>query len=600
MEAAAHTPGGYGGVPQSVGKEFVKADDAPIAPHAGPNGRAAGIMFLTLDERTLLLKRGNGGDFPLTWAPPAGHLEPGETPEQAARRETREETGFNYEGPLTLLHDDGQFALFVARGVPEFPVTLCDESLGFVWCDPANAGDQPMPLHPGVADSFRIALAHTELDVARLIRDGLLPSPQKFVNSMLFAVRITGTGQAYRSKLGEFVHRDESLVMNEEYLARCNGLPVVWLHPEKNLLDSKSFAESVVGTILLPYLKGSETDGEAWGIARIIDMVAADKMAAPGEVWSTSPGVTFNDRSQNIKLALDNGSAVLVEGNPNLIDHLAICELGVWDKEGPPEGVQVDQPIEVQMTEEEKAKLAAEEKAKADAARADSQTPSLGDIMKAVTGLVGTVGGLAARMDSMEKDLPAKMLQGATDARKDSEEEKKARADAEEKEKAEAKAKADAAEKERMDAEEKAKADAAKADMASEEEYADCQSRADAVFQQFGKSAPRPLQGEGLMAYRRRLLRTMQPHSKAWEKADLATIGDSTAFGIAETAIYADAQVAASSIGGDAGGGLRAIKRRNDAGHTVTTFAGRAGAWMDDFRAPVRALVSINKEGTKQ
>lgn len=27
MEAAAHTPGGYGGVPQSVGREFAKADD---------------------------------------------------------------------------------------------------------------------------------------------------------------------------------------------------------------------------------------------------------------------------------------------------------------------------------------------------------------------------------------------------------------------------------------------------------------------------------------------------------------------------------------------------------------------------------------------
>ena len=27
MEAAAHTPGGYGGVPQSVGKEFAKADE---------------------------------------------------------------------------------------------------------------------------------------------------------------------------------------------------------------------------------------------------------------------------------------------------------------------------------------------------------------------------------------------------------------------------------------------------------------------------------------------------------------------------------------------------------------------------------------------
>ena len=29
MEAAAHTPGGYGGVPQKVGKEFVSADMEP-------------------------------------------------------------------------------------------------------------------------------------------------------------------------------------------------------------------------------------------------------------------------------------------------------------------------------------------------------------------------------------------------------------------------------------------------------------------------------------------------------------------------------------------------------------------------------------------
>jgi hypothetical protein len=27
MEIAAHTPGGYGGVPQSVGRDFAKADD---------------------------------------------------------------------------------------------------------------------------------------------------------------------------------------------------------------------------------------------------------------------------------------------------------------------------------------------------------------------------------------------------------------------------------------------------------------------------------------------------------------------------------------------------------------------------------------------
>lgn len=31
MQAAAHTPGGYGGVPQAVGKEFVAADKAKAA-----------------------------------------------------------------------------------------------------------------------------------------------------------------------------------------------------------------------------------------------------------------------------------------------------------------------------------------------------------------------------------------------------------------------------------------------------------------------------------------------------------------------------------------------------------------------------------------
>lgn len=31
MQAAAHTKGGFGGVPQSVGKEFVAADKAKAA-----------------------------------------------------------------------------------------------------------------------------------------------------------------------------------------------------------------------------------------------------------------------------------------------------------------------------------------------------------------------------------------------------------------------------------------------------------------------------------------------------------------------------------------------------------------------------------------
>jgi hypothetical protein len=32
----------------------------------------------------------------------------------------------------------------------------------------------------------------------------------------------------------------------------------------------------------------------------------------------------------------------LVEGNPSFVDHLAICEKGVWDKGGDPSGIRID------------------------------------------------------------------------------------------------------------------------------------------------------------------------------------------------------------------------------------------------------------------
>lgn len=567
------------------------AVEAPIAPHAGPMGRAAGILFLTPEGETLLLCRGDGGDFPRTFGLPGGHVEEGETDEEAARREALEETGFAYAGPLARLCSDGKFTTFIARNVPKFDVTLCDESVGFVWTLPEAA---PTPLHPGMPAAFRVAAAHTEMDVAKLIRDGDLPSPQVFGNSMLFALRVTGTGQAYRTKLDEFVHRDESICLSPEYLERC-VVPVVWLHPKTNKLDTQSYAESNIGLTILPYIQGTEV----WAIARIIDMVAALEMAKPGADWSTSPGVVFSDRSGNATFQLDGGSSILIEGNPALIDHLAICERGVWDKEGPSEGVQVDQPIEVQMTDEEKAVQAAADKAKADAqARADSE-PSLADVMKAVASLASGVKEIGSRIDSVEKNLPAPTLNASADSRKDADDkaaaEEKARKDADDKVKADAdmKAKADADEKEKEEAAKRADADA--------EAMADCQAKADSVYQLHGKAAPRKMEGESLLGYRRRLARGLQPHSAAWKGADLSAIADSVALGIAETAIYADAASASRNPIVDEGAPRmpRAITSRSPSGHNVTTFAGPTGGWMDDFRFPARRMSTINK-GDKQ
>ena len=39
MEAASHTPGGYGGVPQSVGKDFAAADKAEGKPKGSARSR---------------------------------------------------------------------------------------------------------------------------------------------------------------------------------------------------------------------------------------------------------------------------------------------------------------------------------------------------------------------------------------------------------------------------------------------------------------------------------------------------------------------------------------------------------------------------------
>lgn len=296
--------------------------------------RAAGILFCTPDGRVLLMHRTGeaekDGDIRGCWAFPGGGIEGEETAEEAARREIEEETGLKYGGPLKLwtrrIRNDVDFTAFLARVDAEFVPVMNDEHDSYSWIDRRLALTSSN-LHPGAY----VTLARFDMDelaVAKAIRDGELTSPQYYGKDlMLIALRITGTGLSYRGIIKEYVWRDSSLYMNQEFLDRCNGLEVIFHHPKKTMLNTEEFRDRTVGSIFVPYLK-PETE-EVWGIARIRDMEAAKLLET--EQMSTSPGVLcLGDKFP----FAENGEKILIENKPTLLDHVAILlgVPGVWDK----------------------------------------------------------------------------------------------------------------------------------------------------------------------------------------------------------------------------------------------------------------------------
>jgi hypothetical protein len=176
----------------------------------------------------------------------------------------------------------------------------------------------------------------TELELAEAIRDEELVSPQYIENVALVDMRISGTGISYRPKLNEWVYRREAVYLTPEFLQRCNGLPVIMDHPDTQILTSEEFARRIVGTMFLPYVRGEDVRG----VARLYDRSAVQMMLE--DQLSTSPSVVFRDTKVNYSIELDEGEKLLVEGKPSFVDHLAICEKGVWDKGGDPSGIRID------------------------------------------------------------------------------------------------------------------------------------------------------------------------------------------------------------------------------------------------------------------
>lgn len=304
--------------------------------------RAAGVLCVAPNGHVLLVRRTDGRG----WAFPGGGVEDGESAEDAARRELQEETGVEYEGDLILwtrrIQDGVDFTTFLARDMTPFAPKLNDEHDSFMWADRGFSLAASFVLHPGVP----IALARFDMDelaVAKAIIAGDLTSPQRYANILLIALRITGTGASYRNagKLDEYVWRDSSIYLNDEFLQRCNGLAVILEHAEGNMMSSEEYRALNIGSIFVPYIKLNEV----WGIAKIMDEMAADILME--EKLSTSPAVLFIGVKSGERVDLENGSTLLIEGKPSLLDHLAICPRGVWDKGGAPAGVDsVDTFIE--------------------------------------------------------------------------------------------------------------------------------------------------------------------------------------------------------------------------------------------------------------
>ncbi|HBB8441571.1 TPA: NUDIX hydrolase [Escherichia coli] len=533
----------------------------------------SGIMFRQ-GKYVFLIQRSDDG----TWCQPGGTVEPGELAIDAARREVLEEVGYQYDGPLTPHSVYGDYLTFRAEVPERFEAKLNDESLAAGWF---HIDDMPKPLHQPFAEMLA-QQALNETEVAALIADGTLSSPQFFINMWMFAIRVTGTGVTWRSADQQMAFRNPDDYLTPEFLQRVAGVPLIWLHPEKNKLDSDEFAKRVIGTLTNSWVADN---GEVWTIGRVYDAEAAEIMAT--RQLSTSPTVTYSEAQDSI-IKID-GQPLLVEGSPVLLDHVAICEQGVWDKLLAPTGVKSDSiPNEAEKMDEEKIVALINKAIDARMAKADSEAADL-----------------KAKADAEEAAKKEKADAEAKEA-----EEAKAKADAEEKA---AKEKADAEAKEKADAEEaecmaKEKADSQlrqeiadlrsriPTELSDEErnEVADAQVKADSVFSCFGKRAPVPLSGEKPLAYRRRLMIQLQEHSPDFKAVDLSSIADSALLGFAEKQIYADAQKSASLSVGP--GMLREIKRADATGRQISTFEGDPAATWAPFQSGKRQVTSFNNQ----
>lgn len=132
-------------------------------PVAAENPRASSVVVWRQAvggrEYLLLHRAHRGPDYTGDWAwtPPSGARQPGETPEEAATRELREEAGLKLDF-TPVAHVIDEVALFCAEAPLDAEVRLDPEHDAFAWLSLDEAAPRCLP--SVVGESLRIVDAY--------------------------------------------------------------------------------------------------------------------------------------------------------------------------------------------------------------------------------------------------------------------------------------------------------------------------------------------------------------------------------------------------------------------------------------------------------
>lgn len=577
MEAAAHTPGGYGGVPQSVGKEFTRDDAAPEfateleAAHAIAEHRAKSPLLYQNAWLYAIRITGTGASYRVgikeyVWRDPGIFLSPdfvdrcAGLPVILVHPETSvlnaEEFDKRSVGTIILPYRDGDEVWGIAR-IFDGDVVQAMES-GELSTSPAVRFTAPGSLASAQIDDDALTIEGTPSLVDHI---AIVPAGVWDKGGPPSGIR----NDAQKEPEGERKYGDVKFAdpKNDKYpIDDPEHIRAAWdyihKHEDADKYDAKDLA-AIKRRIVAAWKDKIDPSGPPEAASKKdIQMAEPDKGETTDE--------PRDDAAKSLMSKLDAITSKL--------DSL---------------GSRMDAVETKSRKDAESEEERAENTRKEDEKRDDAAPEAT--IVKSDAAKKG------ARKDETEEEKRA--LDKANEARDDETEEEKESL----KKAREAKERDDANARENTELRRKIAAMEAKLDRLDRapsyedaEALAKAQARADAALQMLGERPERPFSGESSVSFRKRVLTKLAKHSPKLKNVSVSKL-DGVILDQIEDVVYADAQSAALHPGKEARGRLNAIVI-NDGVRNITRYTGDPHVWRDQFSAkPLHAYVDRPRGG---